>query len=110
MLVIVGEVPVHGTHRQLCIRGMHRTGARHGRYPSVLAAAFDAFVGVLVKRREVFPELLVFMGDPVAWANGGELLCEVSKGCGVKLVLVRLHDCQRSHCKIIKRLHYLQVP
>lgn len=72
---------------------MHRTGARHGRYPPVLAATFDALVGILVKRRKVLPELLVFMGDPVTWGDVGELLCEVSEGCGVKLVLVRLHDC-----------------
>lgn len=71
---------------------MHRTGAGHGRNPPVLATAFDALVGVLVERREVLPKFLVFLRDPVARADGGELLCEVSETCGVKLVLVRLQD------------------
>lgn len=50
------------------------------------------------------------MRDPVTWADGGELLCEVPKSCGVELILVRLHDCQRSPYAALERLPYFQVP
>ena len=39
---------------------------------AVFAAPFDAFVAVLVKRGEVFPELPVGRRDGVALAHGGE--------------------------------------
>ena len=57
---------------------------------AVFAAPFDAFVAVLVKRGEVFPELPVGRRDGVALAHRGEAQRQVAKRVGMKLVLVGL--------------------
>ena len=48
------------------------TVLRHGEDTAVFAAPFDAFVAVLVKRGEVFPELPVGRRDGVALPHRGE--------------------------------------
>ena len=55
---------------------------------AVFAAPFDAFVTVLVKRGEVFPELPVGRRDGVALAHRGEAQRQVAKRVRVKFVLV----------------------
>lgn len=85
---------------------MQSTGSGHSRYPPVLATALDTLVRVLVKRCEVFPELLIFLGDPVAWADVAELLCEVPQRRCVKLVLVRLLLVSRSRPSDATTTHF----
>ena len=58
---------------------------------TILAAALDALVGILVERGEVLPELLVGGGDRVTLPHRGELQGEVLQRLRVKLVLMGLH-------------------
>jgi len=59
-----------------------------GGYASILAAALDPLVRVLVKSRKVLPQLLVLSGDLVTFAHGGKPERQGSEGLRVKLVLV----------------------
>ena len=61
---------------------------RYREDPAVFAAPFDAFIAVLVKRGEVFPELPVGRRDGVALAHRGEAQRQVAEGVRVEFVLV----------------------
>ena len=62
---------------------------RH-RDPSVLPAPLDAFVAVLVQRREIFPQLFIRGRDRVSFTHGRKFQGQLAKGLGMELVLMGL--------------------
>lgn len=60
MLMKAREDSVRRAYLQWGVHGVHSAGARYGGDSPVLPTTFDALVGILVQRREVFPELFVF--------------------------------------------------
>lgn len=89
LLHSIGRGAAAGITTPVCRLRAGAVGFRH-RDPSVLASPLDAFVAILVQRREIFPQLLVHGRHGVAFAHCRELEGQVAKGVGMELVLMGL--------------------